>query len=488
MNPEGLDFENLDIDKIRAICPVLGAMSVEAAQGMVDNLTPEDIAMLYQTYMPAEAESENEQTQEAKSTSVVKEEASEEIFETKTIDSVIPDVEVVHEIETFTQHIPEQIVPMSTEPQQTIRTQASLETVEDINDDVAIVELMNEQIKTAPSSQAAELAPVALDFEPKVIKPASVETTLIPAADSLQIPESPKPKAIIPERQDTLIIKPVERAEIVTPVAIAEPISPSETTVDKSLVEIIDKVKLADELDEFNREDFKYFDLADDSDETIDLEINPIDAPIIFQSETNIPNNDLEQIPVGQFAEELEQLFLEFELQYMQELTMNDIVEEEEIAVDSNLETIEPIVMLDTIIFDIEQMFDSGSVVEIHIPVELTTAIYNIKQAVEAQIAGDESEIELTPEIIEDLIVILTTVGYKEPRTILKNYAKSHTKQAFITLLTELLPDYAKIPEFQQYLIRLQNSQKFKSKCTTIVGYLLRLVQSQAHTIASQAA
>lgn len=102
---------------------------------------------------------------------------------------------------------------------------------------------------------------------------------------------------------------------------------------------------------------------------------------------------------------------------------------------------------------------------------ELAEAITRLEQAFTVQ---EVDQPELIEQMVEDIIVILTTLGCQEPKKLLISYAKQHSLEEFYTQLMQEIPDLTKLIDYQQHLLKALNQAVTHSDRRQTIAQLLR--------------
>src|SRR5690606_18049429 len=102
----------------------------------------------------------------------------------------------------------------------------------------------------------------------------------------------------------------------------------------------------------------------------------------------------------------------------------------------------------------------------------LIEAITRLQEALIPEEANLAEVPELTKQMVEDIIVILTTLDCKEPEKLLTTYAKQHSLEEFIAQLKLEIPDLAKLVDNQKYLLALLRQQQGNHQTSNPVAKL----------------
>ncbi len=105
---------------------------------------------------------------------------------------------------------------------------------------------------------------------------------------------------------------------------------------------------------------------------------------------------------------------------------------------------------------------------------ELAKAISRLEQVLASEDTDQTKLPELTEQMVEDIVVILTTLGCKEPKVLLAAYAKQHCLQDFVVLLSQEIPDLTKLIDYQQHLLRALSQATARSDRRQTIARLLR--------------
>lgn len=107
---------------------------------------------------------------------------------------------------------------------------------------------------------------------------------------------------------------------------------------------------------------------------------------------------------------------------------------------------------------------------------ELIKAVSRL-EAVLAEAEVDEEQFELTEQVVEDIITVLTHLGCEEPRKILIDYASTHSLPELFVELEKVLPELTKLIDYQQHLLTaLARASTRKNRHLNVAEILTRLL------------
>src|SRR5690606_2926058 len=81
---------------------------------------------------------------------------------------------------------------------------------------------------------------------------------------------------------------------------------------------------------------------------------------------------------------------------------------------------------------------------------------------------------ELTEQMVEDIVVIFSSLGCKEPRKLLIFYAEHHSLEQLYKQLIQEMQDVTELIDYQQHLIKALNQAVARSDRRQTIAQLLR--------------
>lgn len=119
---------------------------------------------------------------------------------------------------------------------------------------------------------------------------------------------------------------------------------------------------------------------------------------------------------------------------------------------------------------------------------ELSEALARLQEMVTELETGETELPKLTEQVVEDIVIILTTLGCNDPVKLLRKYAEQHTLPELFAELKDELPDFVKLIDYQQHLLQALSQATARSDRRQMIAQLLRDLLFVPGQVATQAA
>lgn len=204
--------------------------------------------------------------------------------------------------------------------------------------------------------------------------------------------------------------------------------------------------------------------------------------PIPFETSEFIPiesddNQHIEnELGMAHLTTQLTELFAEYEMRYVEPQIVLFKPAPTQTEAAELLETLENKQVIDGLFATFVQTLQE-QITEIEpTKPELIKAVSRL-EAVLAEAEVDEEQFELTEQVVEGIMTVLTHLGCEEPRQTLLDYANSHSLPELFAELEKVLPELTKLIDYQQHLLTvLARTSTRKSRHLNAAEILTRLL------------